>query len=160
MSDTPLSDLIGPALRETYSRARVALHDALLDAWLGVHMARVPERATPGERLELNADDDVGFGYEAMPDGRKLIKVCADPEVFRRNYPQMAFQVEMEGRELFKMILREDYFDGALICSALARDAYLIGRPMIHKLLELTPQQLAIRAAAREQVLRAESAPR
>jgi hypothetical protein len=52
------------------------------------------------------------------PDGRRMVKACADPALFVQRYPDTRINVLMVGRELLQMLAKVDESDGVLVCSA------------------------------------------
>jgi len=95
-----------------------------------------------------------------LPDGRKMIKVGADPLAYSVNFPKTMFNAQVDGRQLLRMIRASENIDGALVFSARTETSVSIGRTTIHALLELTPEQLARRAKARARALRVRELPR
>ncbi|MDJ0844999.1 hypothetical protein [Crocosphaera sp.] len=66
--------------------------------------------------------------------GHRVIKACADPEIFAINYPQ-SFNATMNGKELMSMCLKITEAEGLLICSATAFVSYPIYKDKIRELL-------------------------
>ncbi len=67
------------------------------------------------------------------PNGKILIKLCADPAIFDKNYPNQITGT-MTGIEIIEMALKISKIDGVLICSATSFHSYPIYR---NKLIEL-----------------------
>jgi len=159
MLDTPVSDLIDEYAKD-HRVGLSALFDALLGATLGIQLEHVPERAVPGEPFVTQPEDKISYFTQRVPDGRKLIRVGADPVAYSVNFPRMIFNAQVGGRQLFEMILNSSNFDGALVLSARTQVGVMVGRPAIHALLELTPEQLQKRAAWRARAVRVRELPR
>jgi len=159
MLDTPISDLI-EAIAEDDDLALQALFDALLDTQLAIQLENLPERVIPGVPFRSEPDDFIAHHVRILPDGRKMIKVGADPLAYSVNFPKTMFNAQVDGRQLLRMIRASENIDGALVFSARTERSVSIGRTTIHALLELSPEQRARRATARAHALRVRELPR
>lgn len=59
------------------------------------------------------------------PDGRSMIKLCADPDTFFKNFPN-SFNGTLTGREAIEMARQVPKAAGLLICSAVAWKSFPI----------------------------------
>jgi hypothetical protein len=69
------------------------------------------------------------------PNGKSMIKACADPVVFDENYPNQITGT-MTGRESIGMILVNPEVDGILLCSATSFHSYPIYRERCMELVD------------------------
>jgi hypothetical protein len=60
-----------------------------------------------------------------------MVKACADPATFVRNYPDTKINVLMGGRELLRMVEKIPDLDGILVCSATHFQSVPIGRALV-----------------------------
>jgi SseB protein N-terminal domain len=135
MSDTPLSDLIS-ALGSHPNRSAVAeFHDSFMTSRLGVIASGLPADRVPGETFQVGPGDRIALQTVQIPDGRRMIKACADPRIFVERYPGTNITAEMLGRDLLGMVLQSSEFDGVLVCSAASFRSAPIGRDEATRLL-------------------------
>ncbi len=71
--------------------------------------------------------------FVSDPSGRRMVKACADPDLFSRNYPG-CINVTMTGRELLEMAEKIRDADGILLCSATSFHSFPIYRAAYEKL--------------------------
>jgi hypothetical protein len=86
------------------------------DSIFGLMVNGLPE-AEPGQTITVKGSMVITMQYVAVPNSKKMIKVCADPEIFNVNYPGR-FNVTMSGRQVIEMAQKLPDADGILICSA------------------------------------------
>jgi hypothetical protein len=136
VSDTPLSDLITALLEDGQASTMRKFHRYLLDASLGVSVDGIPAGAAGA--YQVTAHDQVKMPAVSTPDGRRMVKACADPRVFvqRYDYP---INAEMLGRTLLEMVLKVPQLDGVLVCSAASFHSIPIGRDDAASVLSLRP---------------------
>lgn len=136
MSETPLSDLISAFVSDQRPEALRAFHTALLSADLGVKVRGVPAGTVGTYRVA--AGDDVRMVQVATPDGRIMLKACADPRAFAQRY-DAAINATITGRRLLEMVREAPGVEGVLVCSAASLHSIPIGRAEIHALLSPEP---------------------
>ena len=133
-SMTPLSDLISALVASPSDEAFAELFRAFLDASVGVKLANVPAHAEGAYRIA--AQDRVTMAFVHTPDGRSMVKACADPRVFSQKYAG-AINAEMRGRQMLEMVLKVPELDGVLVCSAASFHSVPVSRAAIPGLLGL-----------------------
>ncbi len=129
-----ISELI-TALAAEQSRDIVTKIELMFpDSIFGLLMDGLPSGET-GSGYTIGADDIVSVSLVADPDGKRMIKACADPALFERNYPG-SVNVTMTGRDLVEMALKMKRAGGILVCSATSCHSYPIYRADFPRLLE------------------------
>lgn len=113
MCISELISLSGPSWNKA-AEAQIAAMFA--ESVFGLLMYGLPP-ARPGEKMVVDGSRSVTMSYVCDPDGKKMIKACADPELFAVNYPG-SFNVTMTGKELLEMAEKLPQADGILLCSA------------------------------------------
>jgi hypothetical protein len=116
MSETPLSDRITTVLSDPGAEARASFIELFLSSRLGVIIAGVPKDVAPGV-YKVKSSDTVTMVTVTTPDGRRMVKACADPTIFAQRY-EPAINGDMLGRDILEMTLKVDDVDGVLVCSA------------------------------------------
>ena len=71
----------------------------------------------PGQTQTVDGSGTIKMRYVTDPNGKKMIKLCADPTVFDVNYPG-CINATMSGREAIEMAEKLPDADGILVCSA------------------------------------------
>lgn len=92
------------------------LEGMFVESVFGLMMSGLP-KASPGQKLVVDGSGSVMMQFVTDPNGRRMIKACADPELFDINYPG-SINVTMNGKELLEMAKKVPDADGILICSA------------------------------------------
>lgn len=135
MSDTPLSDLLN-AIRERPEdeNAFRRFCEAFLDSSIGVTAAGVPA-GRPGERFVTGPEHKISLPLVGTPDGRTMIKACADVAAFVRKFPDTKITAMLRGRELLRIMLMNARLDGVLVCSAASLRSIPISRAIAAQLL-------------------------
>jgi hypothetical protein len=133
VSQTPLSDLITLLCSDDSEELLARFHQQFLAGTVGVLMQNLPATRQPGERFQTGRSDNIGFAPVATPDGRTMVKACADPEQFVQRYPG-AINTLMRGPDLLAMALKIPTLDGVLVCSALSLHSIPISREEIARL--------------------------
>jgi len=110
-----ISELISN-LTTSADQSAVQLEGMFAESVFGVMMSGLP-KAEPGQKLVVDGSGSVKMQFVSDPDGRRMIKACADPELFDINYPG-CINVTMNGRELLELAEKVQDADGILICSA------------------------------------------
>jgi len=82
----------------------------------GLLMSGLP-KAKHGQGILVDGSGSVTMQYVTDPQGRRMIKACADPELFDVNYPG-CINATLTGREIVEMLEKLPDADGILICSA------------------------------------------
>ena len=134
MSDTPLSDYISALIADFGPDPLQAFHTAFITADLGVRMINVPVHAAGEYRVAKG--DDIRMAYVVTPDGRTMVKACADPRIFAQRY-NYAINATMTGGSLLEMVLGVPELEGVLVCSAASDHSIPIGRAEIPEVLRL-----------------------
>ncbi len=129
-----ISELI-TALAEEQSRDTVAKIEMMFpDSIFGLFMEGLPS-GEPGSGHTIGADDIVSMSLVADPDGKRMIKACAVPALFERNYPG-SVNASVSGRDLVEMALKMKRAEGILVCSATSYHSYPIYKADYPRLLE------------------------
>ncbi len=128
VTTTPLSDLMSTLNANTVPQ----FHALFLRSELGVLLRNLPTDVTPGARIQ--AGPDVSFSPVRSPDGRLMMKACADPHAFVQQYPGTV-NAFLTGRELLEMVQQIPALEGVLVCSALSFHSAPISRAEIAPLL-------------------------
>ncbi len=135
--ETPLSDSIAALLGE-HTRADVLrMHAVLLNSVAGIDVQGLPQ-VQPGKLVRIDVDHRHHFTINLVwtPAGQAVIRVFADPHVFRVRFPETPFSAYLNGREALDMVLNgEDSVAGLLICSATSYNSYAIPRTAIAAIL-------------------------
>jgi hypothetical protein len=118
MSDASLSDAITAIASHGTDAAFASFVQKFLDARVGLVAQNIPAGRLPGETFQTGPADSMTFEVVGTPDGRRMVKACADPPLFVRRYPETKINVLMAGRELLQMLAKVAELDGVLVCSA------------------------------------------
>ncbi len=94
------------------------------ESTFGLLMIGLP-KAEPGQKLIVDGSGAVTMQFVLDPNGKKMIKACADPDTFDHNYPGCN-NATMKGRQVLEMANKVPDADGVLICSATSSDSYPI----------------------------------
>src|SRR6185436_785007 len=132
---TPLSDLIMALVANGDQATFARFDDLFLRSRVGVIAAGMPANRRPGETFQVGGQDRVALELVKAPDGRTMIKACADPDVFSRRYPDAKITALMLGRDLLEMLLKPSLVDGVLVCSALSFHSIPIGKADARRLV-------------------------
>jgi len=129
-----ISELI-TALAEEQSRGTAAkIKMMLLDSISDLLMKGLPSGEL-GSGYTIGAGDIVSMPIVADPDGKRMIKACAEPTLFERNYPG-SINPAVAGRDLVAMALKVKRAEGILVCSATSYHSYPIYKADYPRLLE------------------------
>lgn len=120
-----MSDAITALLADARPHILERFHGCFLDASLGVMLVGVPANAHG--TFQISENDDVTIAFVDTPDGRRMVKACADPKVFVHRFA-FPINAEMKGRELLEMVLKVSEIDGVLVCSANSFHSVPIGK--------------------------------
>ena len=118
MPDATLSDAIAAVASEETDAAFAAFMELFLGTSVGLIAGNVPEGRRPGETFSTGPKDRVTLSLVTIPDGRLMVKACADPSTFLQRYPDTKINVLMVGRELLHAVGQMSEVDGVLVCSA------------------------------------------
>jgi hypothetical protein len=121
-----ISELISKMSATGDNRAVAQLESMFHESVFGLLMSGLP-KAEPGQKLVIDGSGVVRMQFVADPSGRRMIKACADPDLFSRNYPG-SINVTMNGRELLEMAEKVPDAEGILICSASSFHSFPIYR--------------------------------
>jgi hypothetical protein len=135
MSDTPLSDLISALRDDPDGHLRAELHAVFMASILGLEAEGMPSNRAPGETFEVGPGDQIRMKLVGTPDGRRMIKACADPRAFAARYPDAAITALMRGHHLLERMLKDPNLDGVLVCSAASFHSTPISRDDATRLL-------------------------
>src|SRR4051812_6720860 len=111
-----ISDLISQLGKPANRNIVAQLEARFAESVFGLLMFGLP-KAKAGEKLVVDGSGSVTMQQVNDPEGKKMIKACADPELFDVNYPG-CINVTMSGRELLDMAEKLPDADGILVCSA------------------------------------------
>lgn len=111
-----ISELISKLSASADKSAEVQLEAMFAKSVFGLLMSGLP-KAEPGQKLVLDGSGSAAMQFVCDPAGKRMIKACADPELFDVNYPG-CINVTMSGGELLEMAEKLPDADGILICSA------------------------------------------
>lgn len=124
MSETPLSDLITRVLRSSVARDTDRLHREFLAASVGIFVLRLPN-APAGAVIDAGGLELPIF---RAPNGMRVIRVCADPEVFQARFG-VVLNALITGDEALEMLRNGDpTIDGVLLASAASEHSILFTR--------------------------------
>lgn len=127
-----ISELI--AATDTNSDRLVShLRVVFADSQFGIMVAGIP-RLRPGTRFK--ADESMTMEFVTDQNGKSMIKVCADPDIFEVNYPG-CINALISGRDVVNMALKLADTDGVLICSATSFRSFPIYRSNFEKYVSL-----------------------
>ncbi|MEO1085658.1 MAG: hypothetical protein AAFY88_15570 [Acidobacteriota bacterium] len=135
MTPTPLSDHITTLLESENDDNFEAVVYAFLDSQVGVEAKGLPAGLKPGSRLEVGATETVGLPRVTVPDGRLMLRACADPDAFSRNFPEIQINALMAGRQLLELLPHDESLGGILLCSASSSHSVPINRQLAERLL-------------------------
>jgi hypothetical protein len=128
MSKTPLSDTISAMLSRRDQTSFDEFIRVLVKARLGLVATGIPKHRRPGERFQVQPGDHIGMMKVSTPDGRTMLKACADPDAFARAFPDTKISALMVGHELLEMVAKSLELDGVLICSAASHHSVPVSR--------------------------------
>jgi hypothetical protein len=121
-----ISQLISK-LAVSHDTSAVAQLEAMFAASVfGLLMTGLP-KAAHGQKVLVDGSGSVTMQWVCDPNGKRMIKACADPDLFSVNYPG-SINVTMTGRELLEMVEKLPEADGILICSATSLHSFPIYR--------------------------------
>ncbi len=131
MSPTPLSDLITRLVQGGDDSIATEFHAAFADARVGVTIDQPPD-VPNGTTID-------GGGLQMpkfrTPDGRAVVRACADPEIFVERYDPTV-NARTSGRAVLEMVLQLDPdVVGVLVASAASEHSVLIKRDRIPSIL-------------------------
>lgn len=113
-----ISELITKMSTSADKRAVAHLESIFAESVFGLLMDGLP-KCEPGQTLVIDGSGSVMMPLVEDPNGRKMIKACADPDIFHVNYPD-CINVTMTGKELVEMAEKVPEAEGILICSAMS----------------------------------------
>ena len=96
-----ISELISNLAASGDQSAVLRLEGMFAESVFGLLMSGLP-KVEPGQKLVVDGSGSVTMQFVSDPNGRRMIKACADPELFDVNYPG-CINVMMNGRELLEM---------------------------------------------------------
>jgi hypothetical protein len=111
----------------------VKIQMMLPDCVFGLLMNGLPIK-NHNEKYVTKSSAHIAMQYGRDPNGKRVIKACADPQLFDINYPD-CINATMTGREIMEMVLKANDVDGILICSAVSFDSYSIYKNAFKRLL-------------------------
>ena len=131
---TPLSDAISRLLGDSSSAAFASFVGTFRRSTVGVVAAALPRGRKPGETFQAGAGD-VQLVVVTTPDGRRMLKACADPETFAVKFPETKINALMSGEEILGMLAKTPDLEGVLVCSAASFHSVPITRGDLEALL-------------------------
>ena len=114
---TPLSDAIARLRGDSSSEAFASFVGTFRRSTLGVVATVLPLGHKPGETFQAGSGD-VQLVVVTAPDGRRMLKACADPETFAVRFPEPKINALMSGQEILGMLSKSSDLEGVLVCSA------------------------------------------
>lgn len=127
-----ISELISQMSATGGNHAVAQLERMFPESIFGLLMSGLP-KAEPGQKHVVDGSGAVTMQFVSDPNGKRMIKACADPDLFSRNYPG-GINATMTGRELLEMAEKIQDADGILLCSATSFHSYPIYRAAYEKL--------------------------
>ena len=122
-------------LAESGDRALVPQLEAMVaESVFGLLVTGLP-KAEAGQKIRVDGSGSVTMQWVRDPNGKRMIKACADPDLFSVNYPG-SINVTMNGRELLQMAERLPDADGVLICSATSFHSFAIYKASYSRIKE------------------------
>ena len=128
MPNSTLSDAIAALASNETDAAFATFMEVFLGTSVGLIAENIPDNRRPGESFSTGPNDRVTLSLVTIPDGRRMVKACADPPAFLQRYPNSKINVLMVGRELLHAVGQMLEVDGVLVCSATQHISIPIGR--------------------------------
>jgi hypothetical protein len=113
----PLSDAISQLRGDSSSEAFRFFVGTFRQSILGVVATALPPDRKAGETFRAGAGD-VELVVVATPDGRRMLKACADPDAFVIRFPETKINALMSGEQILDMLAKAPDLAGVLVCSA------------------------------------------
>jgi hypothetical protein len=120
-----ISELISKLAESKDRSVFVELEAGIVESVFGLRMMGLP-KAEPGQKIL--ADGSTTMQWVDDANGQRMIKACADPDLFSVKYPGTV-NVTMTGRELLEMAEKLPEAAGVLICSATSFHSFPIYKP-------------------------------
>lgn len=117
MSTTPLSDAISMLMSDSRPAALASFVETFRRSRVGVVALTLPPNRLPGETFQAGPGE-VSLALVNTPDGRRMVKACADPETFAARYPDTKITALMLGEAVLGVVAAASDIDGILVCSA------------------------------------------
>ena len=133
MSTTPLSDRITQLVAHDDAANLHALCTTFLDATVGLAVKGLPVAAAGGT-YTVQPGDRIAPDVVAGPEGRRYLKVCADPALFAEAW-EYPINTTMPGRTVLEIAVNTPSLAGVLICSATSYHSVPLERAEIDELL-------------------------
>ena len=127
MSTTPLSDEISVLLSDSKPGSLASFVETFRRSRVGVVALTLPANRRPGETFQAGPGE-VTLALVSTPDGRRMVKACADPETFASRYPETKITALMSGEAVLGVVAAASDIDGVLVCSASSFHSVPIGR--------------------------------
>ena len=125
-----ISEHISQLAKSESPNSVVAIERMFLTESFGLLFEGMPEGKQSGETIDASG---LKLQLVADPQGKRMIKACADPEVFAKNYPN-SFNGTMTGMQIMQMIEKSPDIDGILICSATSFNSYAFHREELKRI--------------------------
>jgi hypothetical protein len=124
---TPLSDAIAILLSDSRPGSLALFVETFRRSRVGVVVLTLPSNRLPGETFQAGPGE-VSLALVSTPDGRRMVKACADPETFASRYPDTTITALMLGEAVLGVVAAASDIDGVLVCSASSFHSVPIGR--------------------------------
>jgi hypothetical protein len=115
----------------------VQLEAMFAESVFGLLVSGLP-KAEPGQKIVIDGSGSVTMQWVSDPNGKRMIKACADPDLFAVNYPG-CINVTMNGRELLQTAEKLPDAEGILICSATSFHSFPIYKASYSRVREAKP---------------------
>lgn len=120
-----ISELISKLATTNDQTAVAQLEASFAESVFGLLMTGVPL----GKAGQTVAAAGTTLSFVHDPNGKRMIKACADPDLFNVNFPG-CINVLMPGKGLLEMAEKMPNADGILLCSALSFHSFAIYQPV------------------------------
>jgi hypothetical protein len=132
-----ISELISNLAASGDQSAVLQLEGMFAESVFGLLVSGLP-KMEPGQKFVVDGSGSVTMQFVSDPNGRRMIKACADPKLFDINYPG-CINVMLNGRELLEMAEKIPEADGILICSATSFYSFPIYKAAYHRVRGAKP---------------------
>lgn len=131
--DQSISALIASLAHQPTQAAFDRLLDAISAATFGLELSGLASNAEPGRVVDAAG---ARLRYVATPDGRRMLRACADPEEFASRFTNIEIAAHVTGAELVRLALRLPDCEGVLVCSARTSQSVPIDLLALQRLAE------------------------
>ncbi len=121
-----ISELISKMAATGDTQCGTELYSMFPEAVFGLLVDGLPS-PVHGRKIVVDGSGAVTMQIVTDPSGKRMVKACADPDLFDLNYPG-CINVTITGGELLEMAEQIPNADGILVCSATSFHSFAIYR--------------------------------